>query len=73
MITYAELYKMDDKTLEEELQKLLKDLANVQLQVRTNSDKKSHQVKEHKKQIARLKTIQRERKEEKGDQEKLTA
>jgi large subunit ribosomal protein L29 len=65
-----ELKKMDRKKLEEELAEMQKNYFKVKFEVKTGQSKNSHQISLYKTQIARLKTILREKAHEEKPIEK---
>ncbi len=65
-----ELKKMDRKKLEEELAEMKKNYFKTKFEVKTGQSKNSHQISSYKKQIARIKTILREKTEEEKPIEK---
>jgi large subunit ribosomal protein L29 len=62
MLTLQEIRQLSDKNLREEITSAQNDLLKIQFEVRNGSSKESHKVRQLKKQIARLKTIEKERK-----------
>ncbi|MEK7126527.1 MAG: 50S ribosomal protein L29 [Patescibacteria group bacterium] len=61
MKTLEELKKTDTKKLQEELQLAEKDLFKYTYDVKNGQSKNTHQVRNYKKYIARIKTIDTER------------
>lgn len=57
-----ELRKLDPKKLHEEEGKLQKSLFKISFEVHNGQAKNSHEIKNHKSQIARIKTIINEKK-----------
>lgn len=61
MKTLEELRKLDAKKLLEELTDMEKDLFKVSFEVKNGQSKSHHSIGNHSKQIARIKTIIKER------------
>lgn len=57
MKTMEELKKMDMQKLKEELALMEKELFKAKFNIKTGQAKNSHSIRNHKKQIARIKTI----------------
>lgn len=57
MKTLEELKKLDAKKLLEELQAVAKELFKVKFEIKTGQAKNNHEIKKHRRQIAKIKTI----------------
>lgn len=66
MKTLEELKKLDSAKLLEELAQLKKEYFKTSFEVKTNQAKNSHMVSTHRKQIARVKTLIKEKNNKKA-------
>ena len=61
MLTTKELRKLEPKKLFEELEKAKKELFKIKFEVESGQSKSHHLIGKHRKNIARIKTIMREK------------
>ncbi|MBU0667579.1 50S ribosomal protein L29 [Patescibacteria group bacterium] len=60
MLTIQEIRQLPDKDLQEELQRASREYLKIRMDVESGFAKESHKAKALKKQIARIRTIQKE-------------
>lgn len=68
----AELRKLDAKKLTEEMLKVRGDLFKARFEVKSGQSKDNHYIKSNRKQIARMKTIQKEQESARTKSERET-
>ena len=64
MLTLQEIRQLSEKALTEEITSAENDLLKIQFDIRNGSSKESHKIRQLKKYVARLKTLQKELKVE---------